>query len=315
MTTREPRRGRFIGFSLPLRRRGAAIALAFLVADGAVAMAACSTSSPESGGADATTESAVPDAANDSPVTKPDSGTDAGRVGNCSPAKGKCDIVLQDCPAQQECVVNASNATECQKVQASEQLPMGRACCPGGNGNPCLPGLTCVGNPCVDGGPPTGRCSPACCKGDDQACGKSDPEGISGACDLTLVDPTTKSALYDVCTYRRTCKPFKVDPCGPSETCLVEDAVGTASCVTSDGKTNRQPCTFGNECADGLICLDNGDAGVCHTVCLFPGSAHPFDASVEKGGPGMGGCPAKEKCDIRIKDTPTWFAACSLDGG
>lgn len=299
---------------LTLRRRGVVVVAAFLAADAALAMAACSTSSPEADDADATTVGeGGADAGKDALVVKPEAGRDAG--GHCSPAKGACDIVLQDCPPQQECVVDNDGKAFCQPVQSSQQLPLGRACCPSGAANPCLPGLTCVGNECSDGGPMTGRCSPACCKGDDQACGKSDPEGISGACDLTLVDPATASPLYDVCTYRRLCKPFKIEPCGPGETCLVEDAVGSSSCVTSAGKTNRQPCSFGNECADGLICLGGADAGTCHTVCLFPGAVHPFDAGVEQGGPGKGGCPANEKCDIRIMDTPSWFAACSLDGG
>ena len=60
-----------------------------------------------------------------------------------------------------------------------------------------------------------------------------------------------------------------------------------------------------------------GVAGsTCHTVCLLPGSTNPFDASVEEGGPGKGGCPVGEKCDIsNFKDLPSWFALCSLDGG
>lgn len=289
------------------------LVVAFVAADAALALAACSTSSPDADVADATAESQAPDAQKDAPVVTPEAGTDAG--GKCSPANGACDLVVQDCPAQQECTVDNSGKAVCRPVEASQQLPLGRACCPSTSANPCLPGLTCVGNECSDGGPMTGRCSPACCKGADQACGKSDPEGISGACDLTLVDPDTKNALYDVCTYRKRCKPFQVEPCGASETCLVEDAVGTASCVTSAGKGNRQPCSFANECADGFICLNTGDAGVCHTVCLFPGAVHPFDAGVEEGGAGKGGCPASEKCTLRIKDTPSWFAACSLDGG
>jgi hypothetical protein len=222
--------------------------------------------------------------------------------------------VLQNCPAQQECVT-AAMGTECRPVDVSQQLGLGRACCPSTISNPCLPGLTCVGQACTDGGPTTARCSPACCKGNDQACGKSDPEGISGACDLTLVDTDTKTPLYDVCTYRERCKPFKVEPCKQNETCLVEDKAGTASCIDSFGKTNRQSCTFANECADGFICLGGADAGSCHTVCLLPGATHPFDASVENGGPGTGGCPANEVCDLRITNRPDWFAACSLDGG
>ena len=138
----------------------------------------------------------------------------------------------------------------------------------------------------------TTAASPACCPGNDQACGKSDPEGISGTCDLTIVNDQNVE-LYDVCTYRQRCQPFQIEPCKPLDTCIVEDKVGSASCVTSAGKTNRQPCSFANECADGFTCFGDGDAGTCHQVCLFPGSVHPFDAGVEEGGPGKGGCPEK----------------------
>lgn len=300
------------------KRAGVIAVAAFVAADGALALVACSTTDPVvEDGVDATTETSVPDAAKDNIAPKPEeAGKEGG--GNCSAAKGKCDIVLQDCPAQQECIVNNDSTTECRPVEASQQLPMGRSCCPNGAANPCLPGLTCVGNACADGGPQTGRCSPACCDGDDQACGKSDPEGISGACNLTLVRGDEQTPLHSVCTYAQRCKPFKVEPCKTGETCLVEDKVGTASCADSFGKLNRAPCTFGNECADGLICLNNGDAGSsCRTVCLRPGTTHPFDAAVEEGGPGMGGCPAAEECKIGVTDLPPWFGACSLkaDGG
>lgn len=305
--------------ALPRRgaRRGLLVFAAFLAVDVGIALAACSTSSPDAptDGTDATSESTGPigDGGKDSPTTQPEASTDGGG-GNCSAAKGGCDIVLQDCPAQQECVVDNAGITVCQPVQGTQQLPKGRACCPNGNGNPCLPGLSCVGSDCTDGGVPTARCSPACCKGDDQACGHSDPEGISGACDINIVDSTGKE-LYQACTYSQRCEPYKIEPCKPGDTCLVSDKAGTSACVTSAGKGNRQPCSFANECADGLLCVGDPDASVCHYACLLPGSASPFDASVQNGGPGAGGCPANEKCNIMIQDLPAWYAVCSLDGG
>lgn len=298
------------------RARGALLALAALAADAALAAAACSSEAPDAGAdaGDATAQGDAPDAARDAALPPADAGREAGGR-QCSPVKGTCDIVLQDCPPQEECVVRGSS-TACVLVATSQQLPIGRGCCPNAPRNPCLPGLTCVGNACVDGGATTtGRCSPACCQGDDLACGKSDPEGISGTCDLVLVSPGTTDPLYYVCTYRQRCKPFELEPCKPGETCIVEDAVGTASCVDSFGKTNRQPCTFGNECADGLVCLGAADAAVCHFACLLPGSTPPFDASVQDAGPGTGGCAPGELCSIRLKDKPVWLGACALDGG
>lgn len=286
-------------------------------------VAACSSSAPDPEDvADATSERA---SATDAPT-----GSD-GRVpldaaregGHCTVVMGPCDLVLQDCPvddagAKQECVTSGTTSTMCVPLQASQQRPAGRECCSNNAaGNPCLPGLTCVGNPCEDGGPITGRCSPACCTGDDQACGKSDPEGISGACDLTLVDHDTNAPLHQVCTYRQRCKPFQQEPCKAGETCLVEDKVGTASCLNSFGKLNREPCSFANDCADGHVCAGFGDASVCHVICLLPNTVSPFDAAIEEAGSGKGGCPKTESCRITFgNDSPSWFGACGYpDGG
>jgi hypothetical protein len=301
-----------------VRRSGLLLAASFVASGGALAIGACSSSSTVEGDTpDATSESTTPDAARDGTIPKTDGGQDGG--GNCTVVKGACDLVLQDCPdktgQKQECVVDNSNKTVCQPVQASQQLPIGRACCPSTTSNPCLPGLQCIGNDCSDGGPQTGRCSPVCCKGDDKACGKSDPEGLSGACSLSIVD-STQSELYRVCLYSTQCAPFKTQPCKTGEICIVEDKVGTASCVNSNGKTNRQSCQAANDCADGLICLGAGDAGVCHTVCLLFGTTNPFDAAVQEGGPGLGGCPSGEACNVHITSLPDWFGACVLpDGG
>ncbi len=314
---------RFFGFPRGFFRRPVLFcAMGLAVVDAGFSIAACSsteTVNPPPGGTDATTDtSETPDAGKDSPGPQPDSG---GKVTCAMPiGKGPCDLILQDCPKDskgkdQECVVGGTDdkpVTECQTVQPTQQLPQGRGCCPNGNGNPCLPGLTCVGRPCEDGGPISGRCSPACCKGNDPACGASDPEGISGACDLTIVNGKGKE-LHQVCSYRERCKPFKIEPCKAGQVCLTEDKLGTSSCLSSFGKTNGQPCTFANECADGLICSGGADASTCHTVCLIPGSTHPFDAAVEEAGAGMGGCPPGEKCKISFDpdQLPGWYGACA----
>ena len=302
-----------------LRRRGGLLVAAFLAADASIAVAACSSSSMDPESVDASTVTPVPDAGKDSPATPPEAGGKDG--GHCTPIKGPCDVVLQDCPddkgKKRECVAAGATTTQCVPVQGSQQLGMGRSCCSNNpSGNTCLPGLTCVGNPCEDGGPPTGRCSPACCEGDNQACGKSDPEGIAGACDLTLVDSTSKKPLFQVCTYRERCKPFQQEPCKAGQICLTEDKAGTASCLGSDGKTNRQSCMFANECADGYICAGAGDAGICRTVCLLPNTVSPFDAGLEEAGALKGGCPVNEGCRLGFTNLPAWYGACAYpDGG
>lgn len=297
-------------------------------AAGAV-VAACS-SDPEvtgSDGPDATSDGSNGGDARADGTTIGDAG--GGKDGgNCSAVKGPCDIVLQDCPdskgQKQECIVTQAGSeagaltTRCIAVQASQTLPAGRSCCPNApGGNPCLPGLSCVGAPCVDGGPVTGRCSPACCEGDDQACGLSSPEGIAGSCDVTLFTEDTE--VHRVCSYRERCKPFKQEPCNLGSTCLIEDKLGTAGCLTSQEKTLGTPCGFANDCADGLFCYSaqqDGGGARCHMICLTPNSVHPFDAGVEDGGPLKGGCNPNEQCTTtNFSNLPAWFSLCTLDGG
>lgn len=272
---------------------------------------------------DAGTEAAVDGRSSDAKVdsaSTPEAG--GGKDGgNCTPVKGPCDLVLQDCPdvngKKHECIVNRVSGnltTQCVPVQPSQQLPMGRSCCPGQE-NPCLPGLTCVGEPCVDSGAVTARCTPTCCEGDNASCGQSDPEGIGGQCDLTLFSDETP--IHHVCSYRERCKPFGVEPCKPNQACILEDKIGSASCIASNGIKLRQPCRFGNDCEDGLICLRDGDAGTCRMLCLTPNSNPSFDASAADGAPGHGGCPANEVCEgPTFAQLPDWVQLCVLpDGG
>lgn len=266
-----------------------------------------------------------------SPLPTSDAGRDGGardaastraREGGCAKTTGECDLVLQDCPPDpqgqaQECVPASDGKggfeAICIPVQPSQQLPIGRACCPDApGGNPCLPGLSCVGQACGDGGIQTGRCAPPCCPGDDQACGQSDPEGIAGLCDLTLVDSTSSKELYSTCSYRERCKPFGLEPCGAGQTCLVDDEVGSASCIGSYEKALDEPCGFSNDCKDGLYCISAGDGGSrCRLGCLTPGAVHPFDPSVEDAGAGKGGCAAGQTCDLGpVPGLPPWLSFC-----
>lgn len=306
-----------------LRRAGFFLTCAALVANAGLAASACEASSPDDPGADATVESSTSaEAGKDGTTPRPEASVDGG---NCTAVTGDCDIVLQDCPPDdkgktQECVVTSASGgfkTACRAVQPSQQLPKGRSCCPNApGGNPCLPGLTCVGRPCQDGGPVTGRCAPACCRGDDQVCGQSDPEGIAGLCDIVLFDTDSNTELHPTCSYRERCKPFGQEPCKPGQMCMVEDKVGSASCISTFDKKVGEPCGFSNDCGDGLFCLNTGDGGICRMMCLTPNSVHPFDASVEEGGPGKGGCAAGQACNIGpFQDLPAWLSFCRIDGG
>lgn len=259
---------------------------------------------------------------------------DAG--GHCTPIMGACDIVLQDCPksktgAQQECVANGNGGnfnTVCVPAQASEQLPTGRACCPSNASNPCLPGLECIGDPCPDAGPDaggaaqTGRCSPHCCANDQ--CGVSDPEGISGACDLTL--SSGGKDLYYVCTYKETCKPLGVQPCkGANTACQVQDKFGSGNCgpIFGTAAKEHELCNPFVQCADGMMCFskivdggavnepDGAPANECLYLCHTPNSATPFDGGLLTTAPGHGGCPGGETCKIGVTDFPAWLSLCA----
>ncbi|HVH46073.1 MAG TPA: hypothetical protein VM925_27175 [Labilithrix sp.] len=286
-----------------------------------VAFVACESSAPSSEPtSDAATEAQpVVDAGHDAREL-PDT---ASPTPACAAVKGPCDVVAQDCAddeegQKQECVVASSSGgavtTECVPVQPSQQLPMGRGCCPGRE-NPCLPGLQCVGDTCVDGGPITGRCTPACCPGDDSACGQSEPEGIGGQCDVTLFVGSTE--VHQVCSYRERCKPFGIQPCKEGQVCIIEDKLGTAGCIASNNVENRQPCQFANDCKDGHVCSGPPNARVCRMFCLTPNSNPSFDASAADGAPGRGGCPSGETCTgPGVQGMPDWIQLCELpDGG
>jgi len=307
------------------RRLLVLVCAAGLGAGGLVGLACSSDPSPptDTGTPDATVaETGAVDAGKDQVAPDPDGGRPEG--GGCSPAKGVCDLVLQDCPdkdgVKQECVPRSSPTgltTVCQKAQTSQLLPVGRACCPSANANPCLPGLECIGADCTDGGLPTGRCSPYCCLGSDTQCGSSSPEGIAGSCDVRLTTADGKTDIAYVCSYKERCKPLGIEPCKTAgSACVVEDKNGTSSCQPNfnpPAAQEHQPCGGGTnkDCADGLGCFNVGDAGQCLYFCHTPLSVLPFDAGLE-GGPGKGGCPAGETCSgtLNAADFPGWLSVC-----
>ena len=189
-------------------------------------------------------------------------------AGNCSAVDSPaCDVVLNNCPASEagvpgECLPGGGDASAfCTIERPSQHLPPGHTCCPAAEGEePCLSGSECVGDPCTDGGIATARCSPRCCN--DSTCGSS-PEGIAGHCSLDLVN-TSGDSLYNVCTYQRPCKPFHVQACPTGEVCIIEDHLGTSSCIdlflpdAGDG-SEGSGCGASNSCGESLACLSLGD--------------------------------------------------------
>ena len=310
---------------------------------GGIFVEACSSSSgsgfsADDAGTDATINNNGSDGGTDGSMSGNSDSAAGDAGGHCTPIKGACDIVLQDCPKSktgqaQECVASGNNGnftTQCAPAQASEQLPTGRACCPSNNSNPCLPGLECIGDPCPDAGPDaaaavqTGRCSPHCCTNDQ--CGVSDPEGISGSCDVTLV--SGGKDLYYVCTYKETCKPLGVQPCKSANTaCEVQDKFGSGNCGPIFGAPAKEHelCDPSKQCGDGTMCFlksfpdggqvyepDGSVAQECLYLCHTPNSATPFDGGLLTSAAGHGGCPGGETCKLGLDPSqfPAWLSLC-----
>jgi len=297
---------------------------------------ACSTSSGAAGAgaADAASDAAPGDAATDELDTSAEAGDgDAGAVsapeagGHCSSITGSaCDVVLQDCPKGLECVpqiVGTRLTTACRPAGTGNK-PAGATCCPG-QGNQCVAGLECIGSPCVDGGPELGRCTPRCCRGDDDRCGASIPEGVKGSCDLDVVAVLHDASvsLYRVCSYKPVCRPFRIEAC-PDSTygCLLQSDGASFRCdelFSPPGKMAGEPCDIANDCADGMECLGEVDASsgsTCQYTCYREdGGVPPFDVTALDGGggPGVGGCPAGMRCNGDITGAPRWYAFCQID--
>ena len=245
-------------------------------------------------------------------------------TGNCSPVKGACDIVLQNCGSGKECVVARASdggfTTECIATNNNEHIPKGSPCCPGGQ-NPCLPGLECLGAACAGGdAAPTSRCAPHCCTGDDSVCGQS-PEGYPGHCDTNVNSGGPNPVdLYQICTYAAVCKPFGIIPCPSASACEVLDNLGSAKCDNiynpadggPAGAKEGEPCKYLNQCADGMMCFGPvAGSSTCLILCLIPNSAPPFDAGAD-GAAFQGGCPQGKACGaLDPNQFPSWLGACN----
>jgi hypothetical protein len=300
-----------------------------LVAIGGVGAlgAACSSSSSSSTGDDSTgpldasgVDSTEPDSQAHDTGTSFDTGLqDSGApLGDCSAVGGSCDIVAQNCPSGQECVLTSgaggATVTACEPTQPSESIQKGYPCCPG-QSNPCLPGLECNGqSACTDGGTPTGVCAARCCEGDDSVCGMT-PEGVAGHCDIGVVD-NDGGPLYSICDYSPACKPFGVQPCATGQECVVTDMAGTSTCVSiynPPGVAEGAACTAANACQSGLMCLGSSATNTtCIMLCLVPNQTPPFSTTGLADGPTTGGCNAGKTCsgaDV-ASIFPPWLGIC-----
>jgi hypothetical protein len=291
------------------------------------AMVACSSgSSAPAAGVDAST----PETGGGLDATKAETGValDAGHEGSlleggCSPVKGACDLVTQDCPSGSWCGVeqqpDGSYVAACTPSQAVQHVAAGYACCPTAQeaNDPCLPGLECVGDPCV-GDAGGGRCTPHCCPGDDTPCGAS-PEGFTGHCDVGVVD-NAGTPLYEACEYAPPCEPLGLVACPAGYACLVQDKTGDSKCseIFNGGAaaaTEGQACKYDNACAAGLMCLtetapEGGTTSQCLMLCYTATGSPPFDAGALGMKPGTGGCNAGKACEGAPQIFPAWLGVC-----
>lgn len=295
------------------------------------AFAACSSDAATGDEGDASADVTLGDDGGDDGAILVDSsgGGDAraeASGGHCSAVRGPCDVVLQDCPTGKECGVvrggsDPNGLTTACVTAGTGSKPAGASCCPDKD-NQCVAGLVCVGPDCNDASAtPTGRCAPHCCQGDDSVCGASVPEGFQGTCDLGIVeDPGDGGAIdvFNVCSYKGTCKPFHVLSCPPNYSCLLQkDGVSfrCTSIFSPPGNAVGTTCNLANDCADGLLCLGPPDASTskCAQTCFRADAAAgaPFDASALRDAAGYGGCPGGLPCNgTIISGAPPYLGFC-----
>ncbi|HEY1959108.1 MAG TPA: hypothetical protein VGH28_26020 [Polyangiaceae bacterium] len=298
----------------------ALVVVATLLTGGAFAVACSSGSGDDNGGTDGGKDSTTDGKVGSDTGPAPDGGPgpDGGPPGTCEAGvTGACDIIAQNCGPGKDCDAVQDDAgnfvTQC--VQNTIGAVTEGACCTGqaqngtcpkftGNTNPCTAGLECIED----------RCAKHCCLGDDSACGKSNPEGFPGRCNLTVTLVDNGPPAYAVCAYSAACEPFQIQPCTPGQACFVNDSQGTSTCTKLDSADagEGQTCKFENDCSkDGMGCYGTADGGsTCQWTCYVPPG--PFDAGVAQQGAGAGGCPTGEKCQPINwgGQLPTWLGLC-----
>ena len=109
-------------------------------------------------------------------------------------AGDECDMVKQDCAdVTATCEYDSTAMHNVCGTRATGSATKGESCA---SPSDCDKGLFCY----------AGKCTPACCTGDNSVCG-----GTGGRCDLAITDPTTKAVIYHTCSYSAKCSPFKYD--------------------------------------------------------------------------------------------------------
>lgn len=223
------------------------------------------------------------------------SDTSSGDTGgkSCDQHTGdECDMVKQNCAdSAATCVYdNASKHNICSKLTTGTKIK-GEACSAPSD---CDKGLFCY----------SGKCSPACCSGDNSVC------GAGGACNLAITDPDTDAVVYHACTYSAKCNPFKYD-CPAGQICLFSSEPDVFKCSAPSGGASSLgvapggTCKYVNDCGESQACFTKTtDAGATSSCMLFcwmmtpagftpgstPGGRFPADGTCTIGGKNYGSC-------------------------
>lgn len=196
------------------------------------------TADPGAGGGDTAT---APDA-----VTPTDGGDTFSPVGGCDPISGSgCDDPTT------HCAYDANNEKTC--ATSGNKQP-GEAC---GGADRCAVGE------CYDLG--AGFLCHAYCEtaehcGDDEEC------ATLGNAPFKLCAPRAE---------RAACHLLQQDCAGENEACFFVESEGAPVCFTTNNKAEGEACEFANDCAAGLVCVNDA----CHPLCGTEGAPACADAT------------------------------------
>jgi hypothetical protein len=239
------------------------------------------------------------DGASDTPKS------DGGGLTACDPHPGdECNMVKQDCAAIDEtCEFDSSKGhNTCQKLTVGT-VGKGEKC--DSATNPCDRGLFCY----------SGKCSPACCPGDNSVCGGS------GICNLSITAPGDAGdvVLYHTCTYSDNCHPFKYD-CPTDQVCLFSEEPDVFACSTpsTSAAYSAAPginCLYANDCGESQACFNTKgtDAASDYKCYLFCYMGGPEAGSV--GTDAKGRFAANGTCTVGGKSYGTCTTVPGIGGG
>lgn len=199
---------------------------------------------------------------------------------------GECDLLQQDCPTGETCLV---------AQDPNDPMNSVAACAPAGLvglGQPCSPGDCQEDMLCV------GTCTYVCCPF-DAAMGANEPCGI-GQCTLNVTFMGTDDSVF-VCTYDEVCSFFDPNSCPAGKDChYAGPGLANCSVPSPPNYMDGDVCGGnGNDCPDSAICIDvdgpmmGDDTLYCRYFCDTDLSGMPA---------GLGGCPGGQTCDTGVYD-------------